>query len=157
MLLAILFLISVCYTSVSGNREPRFLDAVVHNRVAALEQSHQEHKQQTHWLRNVIFGSSITLSILLFLLIAGIIYLCFRVRAPFTTSPLPLFSSSTSPSSSVPTDLVALHRVLNMFAPSNLSNLSPSSYYPGSIAPTTVYSNSNSYGLHPVPPPMLKY
>lgn len=65
---------------ISHHVAPRFLNAEVHNRIDALSQSHDLHQQNTSWLRNVVFGSSITLSIFFLVLLIGLIFLCFRLR-----------------------------------------------------------------------------
>ena len=61
-------------------RLKRFLNAEVHNRIDVLPKSHEDHQEQTSLLRNIIFGSTITLSALLLLSIIGLLTLCIRFR-----------------------------------------------------------------------------
>lgn len=74
------YLLIVSSMAISHHVAPRFLNAEVHNRIDALSQSHDLHQQNTSWLRNVVFGSSLTLSVLFLVLLIGFIIICFRLR-----------------------------------------------------------------------------
>lgn len=95
-------LLVILSTSASHRIARRFLNAEVHNRIDVLSQSHERHQQFTTWLRNIIFGSSITLSALFLVTLCGFLYLCVRVRPLFRlTQSSNLFNHLSSPTSTL--------------------------------------------------------
>jgi len=77
----IFIILLLTHLSVALNhRIKRFLNSVVHNRIDVLEQSHSVHRNDTNWMRTIIFATVIGFGIISFLVILTIIYLCRRVR-----------------------------------------------------------------------------
>ena len=116
--------------SVSSSRTKRFLNAKVHNRIDVLDKSHIDHQQQTSFLRNVVFGSTIILSILFLLSIIGLVYLCIRFRNHRRPNLLSMLSPSTTNTSPSPLDMSTIQNLLRMM--SHFSISTPSSNYPAS-------------------------
>ena len=62
------------------HRFKRFLNSEVNNRIDVLQQSHEDHRDETNWLRIVLFatvGAFAVISLTLFLIT---IFLCRRIR-----------------------------------------------------------------------------
>ena len=97
-------------------RLKRFLNAEVHNRIDVLSKSHEDHQAQTSLLRNIIFGSTITLSVLFLLSIIGLVTLCVlfrRHRRRNRSSSFPTHLTSSLPGTVDPTTLHNLFRMMS--------------------------------------------
>lgn len=89
---------SLMVSCITGARYKRFLNAEVNNRIDVLSQSHQDlsksHQDTTNWLHNMLFGSTLMVSVLFLLLVVGVIFLCCRLRTihrllPYSNSSMP--------------------------------------------------------------------
>ena len=141
--------------SVSSGRIKRFLNAEVHNRIDVLSKSHTDHQQQTSFLRNVVFGSTITLSILFLLSLIGLVYLCIRFRnrrRPNLSSLFPPAATNASPS---PLDLSTIQNLLRMM--SHFSISAPPSHYPAQQTTHEPPAHSTASLQNTVQSPMLKF
>jgi len=151
---------SVCFMSytVNGYLLKRFLNAQVNNRIDLLSKAHDDHRADTNWLRNFVFGVTASFTIFIFLLLLTSCYLYRHIRASSRIHRS--LTSDTSPASNSPTihqvthalttilqRLDALERISN-----SISSLQPSSLYPfvPSLLSTSGYISaaSNFNGLH---------
>jgi heme/copper-type cytochrome/quinol oxidase subunit 2 len=110
LLLLLLFCIDV--VSAGAHRLQRFLNTGVHNGIDVLSKSQEDHHEQTSVLRNIIFGSTITLSIMLLLIVFGLLVLFIRFRRHSHRSICSSISTRTNPSPHVTVDPMALHNLL---------------------------------------------
>ena len=141
--------------SVSSGRIKRFLNAEVHNPIDVLAKSHTDHQEQTSFLRNVVFGSSITLSILFLLSIIGLVYLCIRFRdrpRPNLLSLSPAAATNASPS---PLDMSTIQNLFRMM--SHFSISPPSSHYPAQHNTHEPLAHTTGSPQNALQSPMLKF
>ena len=125
---ALLLFLSCVSVSASSSRHKRFLNAEVHNRIDVLSKSHAEHQEQTSILRNIVFGSTITLSVLFLLSILGLLLLCLRFRRHrrgTLSSSLPIHTTPSPPSTFDPMALLDLARLLSNAGPTHQPHSRP--------------------------------
>ena len=130
-------------STIVANRIRRFLNSEIHNRIDVLEKSHEAHIQTTTHLRDIVFGITITISVVFILIVCGIIYLCHRVHK-HTRSVNSSLPNSPQPTS---TDVLALYNLFTHMTHSMTHSFAHRSS-PGFITP--------QHTPIPIPPP-LKY
>jgi hypothetical protein len=159
LLLLLFFHLSVA----SNHRIKRFLNAEVHNRINVLEQSHNSHRDDTNWMRTVLFGTIIGFGLVSLLVTITIIYLCRRIRRHVQQVESPTLAAIANSGLSqlhplmppLMTLLQHQHHLVSSSSTqpplhySSLSPLSTNSIYP---SPTSHYSTS-----YQPPVPALKF
>jgi hypothetical protein len=98
----------------SIGRNKRFLNTNVHNRINVLSQSSDEHQQHTNWPRDIVYGSTITLSILFILLMITVVFPGICIRANFNRQQSSNILPHVGPLSSEPFDSMVAHHVLQL-------------------------------------------
>jgi hypothetical protein len=160
----LLFILILSHFSIaSAHRIKRFLNSVVNNRINVLEQSHSIHRNETNWMRTVIFGTIIGFGLISLLVAFTIIYLCRRVRRHVRQVESPTLAAIANSGLSqlhplmppLMTLLQHQHHLVSSSSnqpPLNYSSLSPLSTNPVYPSPTSNYSTSYS-----PPVPALKF
>ena len=135
----------------SDQRIKRFLNSVVHSRINVLEQSHSVHRNETNWMRTVIFGTIVGFGIISLLVTITIVYLCRRVRRHVRqVAPPTLAAVETSGLSNLhplmpPLMALLQHQLVSSSStqpPLHYSSLSPSSNNSIYTSPISNYSTS---------------
>ena len=80
MIVHFILLLLLHMSAATNFRLKRFLNSVVNNRIDVLEQSHSIHRNETNWMRTIVFASIISFGIIFLLVTFVLFYLCRRIR-----------------------------------------------------------------------------